>query len=96
MKFTAMLDVNVVAHETDDDVTVLLELEAPAAPDTGEERPANTLQVVLDRSGSMAGGPLRGARSTRWSAWSPSSTVATGSAWSCSTTRPRWWCRAGR
>ena len=48
MKFTALLDVNVVAHETDDDVTVLLELEAPAAPDTGEERPANTLEVVLD------------------------------------------------
>ena len=61
MKFTAMLDVNVVAHETDDDVTVLLELEAPAAPDTGKERPANTLQVVLDRSGSMAGRPLAGA-----------------------------------
>lgn len=61
MKFTALLDVNVVAHETDDDVTVLLELEAPAAPDTGEERPANTLQVVLDRSGSMAGRPLAGA-----------------------------------
>lgn len=61
MKFTAMLDVNVVAHETDDDVTVLLELEAPGAPETGEERPANTLQVVLDRSGSMAGEPLSGA-----------------------------------
>jgi Ca-activated chloride channel family protein len=61
MKFTAMLDVNVVAHETDDDITVLLELEAPQAPDTGEERPGNTLQVVLDRSGSMAGGPLAGA-----------------------------------
>jgi Ca-activated chloride channel family protein len=61
MKFTAMLDVNVVAHETDDDITVLLELEAPAAPATGEERPANALQVVLDRSGSMSGGPLAGA-----------------------------------
>lgn len=61
MKFTAMLDVNVVAHETDDEVTVLLELEAPPAPDTDEKRPANTLQVVLDRSGSMAGEPLRGA-----------------------------------
>lgn len=61
MKFTALLDVNVVAHETDDDVTVLLELDAPTAPDTGEERPANTLQVVLDRSGSMAGRPLAGA-----------------------------------
>ena len=61
MKFTAMLDVNVVAHESDDDVTVLLELEAPAAADTGKERPANTLQVVLDRSGSMAGRPLAGA-----------------------------------
>ncbi|MGI8899556.1 MAG: vWA domain-containing protein [Nocardioides sp.] len=61
MKFTASLDVNVVAHEADDDFTVLLELEAPPAPETGEERPASTLQVVLDRSSSMAGGPLRGA-----------------------------------
>jgi Ca-activated chloride channel homolog len=61
MKFTAMLDVNVVAHETDDEVNLLLELEAPAAPDAGQQRAANTLQVVLDRSGSMAGGPLQGA-----------------------------------
>ena len=61
MKFTAMLDVNVVAHETEDDVTVLLELQAPDAPHTEEGRPANTLQVVLDRSGSMAGEPLAGA-----------------------------------
>src|SRR4051812_20804365 len=61
MKFTALLDVNVVAHEADDELTLLLELEAPAAVPTDEERPANTLQVVLDRSGSMTGEPLRGA-----------------------------------
>lgn len=61
MKFTALLDVNVVAHETDDELTVMLEMQAPEVHATGDERPANTLQVVLDRSGSMAGGPLRGA-----------------------------------
>ncbi len=60
MKFTTLLDVSVVAHEADDDINVLLELEAPTAPETVRAH-ANTLQVVLDRSGSMAGGPLRGA-----------------------------------
>lgn len=60
MKINALLDVNVVAHETDDEVAVMLELEAPAAPQTG--RPQATFQVVLDRSGSMSGPPLEGAK----------------------------------
>lgn len=60
MKFSAQLDVNVVAHETTDEVVVLLDLEAPAAPET--DRPTATLQVVLDRSGSMSGAPLEGAK----------------------------------
>lgn len=61
MKINALLDVNVVAHETEDEVTVLLELEAPAAvADAG--RPQASLQVVLDRSGSMHGAPLEGAK----------------------------------
>lgn len=60
MKFSAQLDVTVVAHEADDEVTLLLDLEAPAA--TGQEQRAGTsLQIVLDRSGSMAGAPLEGA-----------------------------------
>jgi len=62
MKINALLDVNVVAHETTDEVTVLLDLEAPGAPATDEVRPPSTFQVVLDRSGSMCGAPLEGAK----------------------------------
>lgn len=61
MKFSAQLDVNVVAHEADDEVALLLDLAAPSAPESGEERPGTSLQIVLDRSGSMAGAPLEGA-----------------------------------
>lgn len=61
MKINALLDVNVVAHETEDEVAVLLELEAPAAP-ADAARPQASLQVVLDRSGSMHGPPLEGAK----------------------------------
>lgn len=61
MKINALLDVNVVAHEAEDEVAVLLELEAPAA--VGDvTRPQASLQVVLDRSGSMSGAPLEGAK----------------------------------
>lgn len=61
MKINALLDVNVVAHEAEDEVAVLMELEAPAAlADT--TRPQASLQVVLDRSGSMSGAPLEGAK----------------------------------
>lgn len=61
MKFNASLDVNVVAHETTDEVAVLLDLEAPASP-LDATRPPSSLQVVLDRSGSMHGAPLEGAK----------------------------------
>ena len=61
MKINALLDVNLVAHETEDEVTVLLELEAPAAL-ADVTRPQASLEVVLDRSGSMAGPPLEGAK----------------------------------
>ena len=61
MKFSAQLDVNIVAHETEDEVSVLLDLAAPGAPDVGEVRRSTSLQVVLDRSGSMAGPRLDGA-----------------------------------
>lgn len=61
MKINALLDVNLVAHEVQDEVAVLLELEAPSAlADT--TRPRASLQVVLDRSGSMSGSPLEGAK----------------------------------
>ena len=61
MKINAQLDVNLVAHETEDEVAVLLELEAPAVP-ADVTRPQASLQVVLDRSGSMQGAPLEGAK----------------------------------
>jgi Ca-activated chloride channel family protein len=48
--------------ETEDQVSVLVELTAPAATaDPAGPRPPHSLQVVLDRSGSMDGGRLAGA-----------------------------------
>lgn len=61
MKINALLDVNVVAHEAEDEVAVLLELEAPPAL-ADATRPQASLQVVLDRSGSMRREPLEGAK----------------------------------
>ena len=61
MKINALLDVNVVAHEAEDEVAVLLDLEAPASI-ADATRPPASLQVVLDRSGSMGGAPLEGAK----------------------------------
>lgn len=61
MKINALLDVNLVAHETTDEIAVLLELEAPATL-ADVTRPQASLQVVLDRSGSMDGAPLEGAK----------------------------------
>jgi len=62
MHLNATLDLDVVAIEAQDQVSVLLELAAPAA-ETANPRPPSTLQVVLDRSGSMAGGALESAKS---------------------------------
>lgn len=61
MKINALLDVSVVAHETEDEVAVLLELQAPSALVDVVRRQAS-LEVVLDRSGSMSGAPLEGAK----------------------------------
>ncbi len=60
MKFSAALDVSVLALEAADEVTVLLELQAPEGPQV--DRAPTALQVVLDRSGSMSGPPLAGAQ----------------------------------
>lgn len=62
MHINTHLDVDVVAIESDDTVTVMLELEAPPAPETGEPRPEHTAIVVLDRSGSMSGPRLAHAK----------------------------------
>jgi Ca-activated chloride channel family protein len=60
----AHLDVEMIAVETDDQLSVMIELTAPAEPDNGDgaERVPRTLEVVLDRSGSMEGGRLAGAK----------------------------------
>ena len=61
MHLDATLDLDVVAVEAQDRISVLLELAAPAAS-ADRTRPPGTLQVVLDRSGSMAGGALESAK----------------------------------
>jgi Ca-activated chloride channel family protein len=62
VRITAHLDVEMIALETDDQVSVMVELNAPPPPDTGAERTPSTFEVVLDRSGSMEGGRLSGAK----------------------------------
>ena len=61
MNLNAILDVDVIALEAEDQISVLLELTAPEAP-ADRSRPPGTLQVVLDRSGSMADGRLEAAK----------------------------------
>jgi Ca-activated chloride channel family protein len=55
------LDVDLVAVESADQVNLLLELQAPQLPEQAT-RAAQTLVVVLDRSGSMGGEPLEASR----------------------------------
>ncbi|MEV4411849.1 VWA domain-containing protein [Catellatospora sp. NPDC049609] len=62
MHLSAHLDVDVIAVETDDRLSVLIELTAPPAPAAAGPRPPSTLQVVLDRSGSMHGDRIEGAK----------------------------------
>jgi Ca-activated chloride channel family protein len=63
MHVSAHLDVDLVAVEATDTVTVMLDLQAPAAvEDPNIPRPQHTAVVVLDRSGSMAGHRLAAAQ----------------------------------
>lgn len=57
MRTEIQLQHDLVAVEHEETVHALLELTAPQSQD-GKTRPPATLQVVVDRSGSMAGGRL--------------------------------------
>src|SRR3954453_9556017 len=61
MHISAHLDFDVVALQAGDELSLLLELKAPSAP-AAEKRAPVALQVVLDRSGSMAEGRLYAAQ----------------------------------
>ncbi|MDO9410113.1 VWA domain-containing protein [Patulibacter sp.] len=61
MHLKTLLDVEMIAVETKDELSILLELQAPES-ETQAARPPHTLQVVLDRSGSMSGGALEAAK----------------------------------
>ena len=60
MHVSAHLDIDVVALENDDHVQVMLDLTAPAAAGAAPRPPA-TVQIVVDRSGSMGGPRLEAA-----------------------------------
>ncbi|MFD3688896.1 VWA domain-containing protein [Nocardiopsis sp. NPDC058631] len=60
MHLSALLDFDAVPLDSDDAVSVLLDITAPEREED-TARPPATLQVVLDRSGSMGGSRLEGA-----------------------------------
>ena len=57
----AILDLDMVALESDDRITLMIDLTAPIN-EASKDRPGQAVQVVLDRSGSMEGGPLESAK----------------------------------
>lgn len=63
MELNAKLDVDVVALQSEDEVTCLLTLNAPS-PETTTDRPGETLILVVDRSGSMGGPRLESVRTS--------------------------------
>ena len=60
MNINAFLDMDLVALETQDRITLMLDLTTPMS-EAATARPGQAVQVVLDRSGSMAGAPLQAA-----------------------------------
>lgn len=61
MHVTAHLNIDLLAHNANEEVTCLVNLQAPV-PTGSAARPGQTLVVVLDRSGSMGGAPIEGAK----------------------------------
>ena len=61
MELKAVADMNVIALGTRQCVSVMLDITAPPAP-APQARPAQSVQIVLDRSGSMGGPRLEAAQ----------------------------------
>ena len=62
MHIATTLGLDVLAHESADELAVLVDLTAPSAPPVGGEHVVRALVVVLDRSGSMHGERIEGAK----------------------------------
>lgn len=57
----AILDVDMLAMEAAESITLMLDLTAPVNP-AQANRPGQVVQIALDRSGSMHGNPLEAAK----------------------------------
>lgn len=56
-----VLDTDILAIESEDKVTLMVDLTAPEAANS-KERPPRGVQICLDVSGSMDGAPLKAAK----------------------------------
>ncbi len=61
MHVKALLDLDMIAMEASDELTLMLDLTAPANAER-TTRPSQAVQIVVDRSGSMEGGRLESAK----------------------------------
>ena len=61
MHVKALLDLDMVAMEASDELTLMLDLTASSNPKQST-RPSQAVQIVVDRSGSMDGGRLESAK----------------------------------